>query len=108
MLVPLLIHKITKNYDQHYIFLHVNHDYHTKPSTNYFVHPFYANNTRPKNLLKKKAKENEKGNLKKKNKETPTVSNIFATSKFKIMGQKCKIIQCEQQREKPCQIIILQ
>ena len=59
-------------------------------------------------IYSKKAKENEKGNLKKKNKETPTVSNIFATSKFKIMGQKCKIIQCEQQREKPCQIIILQ
>lgn len=61
-----------------------------------------------KKSTQKKAKENEKGNLKKKNKETPTVSNIFATSKFKIMGQKCKIIQCEQQREKPCQIIILQ
>lgn len=60
-------------------------------------------------IYSKKSERKRKRKFKeKKNKETPTVSNIFATSKFKIMGQKCKIIQCEQQREKPCQIIILQ
>ena len=88
MLVPLLIHKITKNYDQHYIFLHVNHDYHTKPSTNYFVHPFYANNTRPKNLLKKKAKENEKGNLKKKKQRNTDRLEHFRYLKIQDNGTK--------------------